>query len=213
MNFKYYKSKSLILFIIILSIVYSQLSKELDQLLPTDSTFREIWKYVDLFSTFSLLFLTLLFINEIGWKWKLFKWLVDIPNLNGRYEGTLESTYQTNGANTIKDCAIEITQTASKIKILSYYGDPETENQTSSGKSVSEEIYKEVDGFFIIYHIYLGEPNKLETHLNVHSGSSSMKYHPDEKKLIGNYYNDRTNKGKLEVTFKQKKLLSKLRRS
>jgi hypothetical protein len=213
MNFKYYKTKTLVIFVIILSILYSLLAEQIDKFLPANSTFKEIWKYIDLFSTVSLLFLTLLFIDEIGWKWKLFKWLVDIPNLNGRYEGTIESTFQTNGANTKKDCAIEITQTASKIKMFSYYGDPGTNNQTSSGKSLSEEIFKEADGFFSIYHIYLGEPNKLMTQLNVHSGSSSMKYHPDEKKLIGSYYNDRPNKGTLEVKFKQKKLLSKLRRS
>jgi hypothetical protein len=211
MNFKYYKTKSLVLFIIILSILYSLLSEELDKFLPTDSTFKAIWKYIDLFSTVSLLFFTLLFIDEFGWKWKLFKWLVDIPNLNGRYEGILESTFQTSGADTIKNCAIEIKQTASKIRIFSYYGDPGTNNQTSIGYSHSEEIVKEEDGFFSVYHIFSGEPDTLQRDLNNHYGASYMKLYPDIHVLDGSYFNERTNKGTLKVTFKQKKLLGRLR--
>ncbi len=210
MNFKYYKTKSLVSFIIILSILYSLLSEELDKFLPTGSTFKEIWKYIDLFSTVSLLYFTLLFIDEFGWKWKLFKWLVNIPNLNGRYEGTLESSFQTSGANTIKNCAIEIEQTASKIRIFSYYGDPGKNNQTSIGYSHSEEIVREDDGFFSVYHIFSGEPDALRRDLNNHYGASYMKFYPDIHVLDGSYFNERTNKGTLKVTFKQKKLLGRL---
>ncbi len=213
MNFKNYKPKNLVILIIILSILFSLLSEELDKLLPANSTFKEIWKYIDLFSTVSLLFLTLWFIDEIGWKWKIFKWLVDIPNLNGRYEGSLVSTYQTNGTNTVKDCAIEIRQTASKIKIFSYYGDPGTNNQTSIGYSHSEEIVKEEDGFFSIYHVFSGEPDALQTKLTNHYGSSYMKYYPDIKVLDGTYFNDRPNKGSLKVSFSQIELLGRLRRN
>lgn len=213
MNLRYYKSKSLIIFVIILSILYSLLAEYIDHLLPNDSTFRNIWKYIDLFSTVSLLFLTLLFIDEIGWKWKIFKWLVDVPDLNGRYEGTLESTFQTSGANTKKDCAVEIKQTASKIKIFSYYGDPGTNNQTSIGYSHSEEIVKEEDGFFSVHHIFSGEPDTLQIQLNNHYGASYMKYFPDIKLLDGSYFNERTNKGTFKVTFKQNKLLGRLRQN
>ncbi len=170
-----------------------------------------IWKYINIFSTTSLLFLTLLFIDKVGWKWKLFKWLVDIPNLNGRYVGTLESTFQTSGANTKKDCAIEIKQTASKVKVFSYYGDPGTNNQTSIGYSFSEEIVKEDDGFFSVYHIFSGEPDTLQIDLHKHHGFSIMKFYPDLKLLDGSYFNERTNKGTLKVTFKQKNLLGRLR--
>jgi SMODS-associating 2TM, beta-strand rich effector domain len=211
MNFKYYNTKNLVIFIIVLSILYGLLSNELDKFLPTNTTFKEIWKYINVFSTTSLLFLTLLFIDKIGWKWKLFKWLVDIPNLNGRYEGKLESTFQTKGTNTIKDCAIEIRQTASKVKIFSYYGDPGTNNQTSIGYSFSEEVVKEDDGFFSVYHIFSGEPDALQIDLHKHHGFSIMKFYPDLKLLDGSYFNERTNKGTLKVTFKQKNLLGRLR--
>jgi hypothetical protein len=213
MNFRYYKSKSLIVFVIILSILYSFLAEYIDHLLPTDSTFRNIWKYIDLFSTVSLLYLTMLFIDEIGWKLKMFKWLVDVPNLNGRYEGTLESTYQTGGANTKKICAMEIKQTASKIKIFSYYGDPGANNQTSIAYSHSEEIIQEEDGFFNVHHIFSGEPDTLEIQLNNHYGASYMKYFPDIKMLDGSYFNERTNKGTFRVTFMQNKLLGRLRQN
>jgi len=211
MNFRYFEAKNLIIFVIILSIIFSWLSNELDKLLPTVSTFKEIWKYLDLFSTVSLLFLTLLFIDKVGWKWKFFKWLVDIPNLNGRYEGTLESIFQSNGANTIKDCAIEIKQTASKIKVFSYYGDPGTNNQTSTGYSHCEEIVHEEDGFFSVYHVFSNEPGTLQTQWNNHHGAFYMKYYPDIKLLDGNYFNDRPNKGTVKVIFKQNKLLGRLK--
>ena len=211
MNFKNYKTKNLVIFVIVLSIGFSLLSEKIDKILPTDTTFKEIWKYIDLFSTLSLLFLTLWFIDEIGWKWKVFNWLVDIPNLNGRYVGTLESSFQTNGTDTIKDCVIEIRQSASILRIKSYYGDPGTNNQTSVGHSRSEIIEKDDNDHFLISHFFAGVPDPLQKELKKHDGASHMKYYPDKKTLDGEYFNDRPNKGNIKVSFKQRKLLGRLR--
>jgi SMODS-associating 2TM, beta-strand rich effector domain len=211
MNFKYYHAKQLVIFIIVLSIFYSWLSAQINKLLPPGVLFKEIWEYINLFSTVSLLFLTLLFIDKIGWKWKLFKWLINLPNLNGRYEGILESNYQSGGANTKKDCAFEIKQTASEIKISSYYGDVGTGNQTSEGTSLSEDIVLQKNGSFRISHIYTGNPDFLQSGLKIHNGCSFMTYYPHDKTLKGNYFNDRPNKGEIKATFKQSKLLHRLR--
>lgn len=211
MNFKYYKSGTLLPFILVLGVGYGLLAGKIQECLNDHDALNKINDYVGIFSTIGLISLTFLFINSIGWKWGVFKWLIDIPNLNGRYKGELISSFlDPNGNPVIKDCVIEIKQSGSSIHVFSYYGDKGTNTQSSRASSVSEELVKEKNGLFQLFYIFTNEPDALISQLNNHLGTSKFKYYPDIKTLDGDYYNQRQNIGTIKVTFEQKKLLGRL---
>jgi len=211
MNFKYYKSGALIPFILIMGVGYGLLSGKIQECLKGLDALNQINDYIGIFSTIGLITLTFLFINNIGWKWGIFKWLIDIPNLNGRYEGELISSFtDSNGQSVVKDCILEIKQTATSLHIFSYYGDKGTDIQSSRAYSVSEEIIQEPNGLFKIFYIFTNEPNTLQTQLNNHLGTATFLYYPDIKTLDGDYYNKRQNIGTIKVKFEQEKLIGRL---
>lgn len=208
MNFKYFNISALIAFVIILSIPASLVSDWIEKTVQDYPTAVEIYKYIDPLSTLGLITLTLLFINRIGWKWQIFKWLIDVPNLNGRYEGTLVSSYKGER----KDCVLEIKQTASHIHIFAYFGDLRTDEKTSKSISVSEQIVQEKNGLYKVFYIFSNESDTLQIQLNNHEGTSKLSYYPDVKRLEGDYYNQRGNTGTLNLTFKQKELLGRFKK-
>ena len=212
MNFKYYKTERLIILILILTFLITPLSSLIEETISRNKDLNTLYSYVGIFSTISILTFLLFLINQYLWKLKLLKWLVNIPNLNGRYEGELVSTFIDTSTNLpiVKKCVIEVYQTASKIKIYSYYGDLHTQQQTSQANSVSEEIVEQSNGFFEIFYIYSNAANTLEIQLNNHLGTCGLKYFPDIKLLEGEYYNQRGLKGTIKVKFVQSKLLGRL---
>lgn len=215
-NFKYYKTVPLLTFILILSFIYLFIKNLLTPIISFDCSNKMLIDTmidtVGWFSPVFIIFLIILFIDRIGWKWTSkfcnVKWLVDLPNLNGRYKGKLKSSFKDNqGNNIIKDCVIEIKQNASFISIYSYYADEGTFQETSKAYSVSEKIVKERNGVFSIYYIFSNEPDSMIDALNKHIGTSKFVYFPDKKQLKGEYYNHRSNKGTIEVSFVQEDLL------
>lgn len=212
MNFKYFEIKSLIPMILILALIFQPISSSIEKFLSGYPSLSSVVEYIDTFSTIGMITLFLTFINYIGWKWKIFKWLIDVPNLNGRYSGQLVSSYIDPITNThvVKDCVLEISQTASRVHVFAYYGDPGTSTQSSRSYTVSEQLVKEANGLFLLYYIFTNEPESLSVQLNNHDGTAKFKYFPDLKELQGDYYNKRTNYGTIKVKFIQSKLLGRL---
>lgn len=208
MNFKYFNIGALIAFVIVLSIPYGLFSDWLGNVLQFYPTVAQIYKFIDPLSTLGLISLTLVFINKVGWKWTVFKWLVDVPNLNGRYEGVLISSYNSER----KDCVLEIKQTASHVHIFAYFGDLSLNDKTSKSVSVSEEIVQEKNGLYKLFYIFSNESDTLQVQLNNHEGTSKLYYYPDVRRLEGDYYNQRRNTGTLDVSFRQKELLGRFRK-
>ena len=212
MNFKYYHTERLIILILSLTLVISPISNFIEGKIAADNTINILYGYIGIFSTISILSLILLLINNYLWQFRAFKWLVNIPNLNGRYQGQLVSTFIDAASNqqTRKTCVIEIKQNASKIKLHSYYGDLNSHQQTSQAESVSEEIIEQSNGIFEVFYIFSNSACALETQLNNHIGTCSLKYFSDTKILKGEYYNQRGLKGTIKVSFLQSKLLGRL---
>ncbi len=211
MNFKYYKTSSLIIFILVLSIIFNAITNYFLGFLKDNEIAIKIIDYVGVLSVVSLITLTLFWINEFGWKWGIFKWLIDLPNLNGRYQGKLISTYKDSNDNYVeKKCVIEIKQTSSYIKIRSYFGNSDSPQVTSSGFSFSEHISKLENGCCEIYYIFGSEPDIFEKELNKHFGTTKFTFYPDKKVLKGEYYNERGNKGNINAVFEGKKILGRL---
>lgn len=212
MNFKYYKASILIPFILILSLIITPFSSCIESKISQIENLKDIYSYIGTFSTVSILTLILIFINNVLWKYKISKPLIDLPNLNRRYEGTLTSTFldPPTQQQTQKKCVLEIKQTASSIKIHSYYGDLNSTHETSNSTSVGEEIVKLPNDLFEVFYIFTNDANSLVTQLNNHKGTCSLKYFPDIRTLEGEYYNQRGYKGTIKVSFIQKKTLGRL---
>ena len=211
MNFKYFKTSSLIPFILVLSVIFNIISKKIEGAINSNGTLGEIYSYIGVFSTITLITITLSIINFWAWKWAIFKWLINIPNLNGRYTGELISSFTTpQGTPVRKICVMEIKQTASKIYIHSYFGDVNPNAVTSSSQSVSEELVSDTNGMFRLYYIFTNESNALQVQLNNHLGTARFRYFLDIKTLEGEYYNQRMNFGTIKVVFEQETLLGRL---
>lgn len=212
MHFRYYKSEKLILFLIGLTVLIGAFVTFVVHpcVEHAPDTIRNFIIFTEMFSVPFFISLVFYYINEIGWKKKIFKWLIDIPNLNGRYEGQLESSYQTNGANTIIHCAVEVKQTASNITISAYFYNSLTKEYSKSD-SVIELIEKQKNGSFLLYYIYTNTPGRLHPALNIHEGTTVCIYYPDKKTLSCEYYNSRPLTGKFEVEWKSDKLIHRFK--
>lgn len=211
MNFKNYKAPSLLLFVAVLILLYTPLTELLVVFLSKWEVLSSVLTYIGVFSVMTLLSATLWLVDRYGYRKRIFKWLVDVPNLSGRYTGTLVSNYQEmDGFNTERACAIEVKQNASAIHVYSYIGDPRTFEETSQSYSASEQLVKEENGFFKLYYVYTNEPDTLMQQLDQHNGTAMLKYYPDVKMLKGDYYNKRGNQGTIEVRFEQKDLIGRL---
>ena len=213
MNFKYYKTKPLIVLIAILIVIAHLLTKVFGPSLNTviSGKFKEeIDSIADYLGVFSVLGIVGIFLYTIDtWLWKtwLFRWLVDLPVLRGRYKGVLISDFS---GNVNKYITLEIKQSASEIKICGYFADANSTIQTSSSYSISEMVVKGQDGFFTLFYLFANSPNLTTTQIYQHGGTVSLKYYPDIKTLKGEYYNIRKNHGTIEVKFEDAKLLGRL---
>ena len=208
MHFRSYKSDKLFLFVLGLTVLIGAFVTFVVHPCVEHApiTIKSFIVFTEMFSVPFFISVVFYFINKVGWKKKIFKWLIDIPDLNGRYEGQLESSFQTNGSNTIISCAVEVKQTASNITISAYFFNSMT-NEHSTSDSVIELIEKQKNGSFLLYYIYTNTPGRLHQALNIHEGTTVCIYYPDKKTLSGEYYNSRPLTGKFEVEWKSDKLI------
>jgi len=153
----------------------------------------------------------LLLYDKVLWKYPLFNWLVKVPNISGRYEGMI--TYHWDDKPQSKECVIEVVQTASKIKMCSYFNNEH--NQMTVSKSLVEDIRQEEDGHFAVYLFYLNEGSKKDGVLDCHEGANKVKYLPGKNrhkaKLIGHYFTNRNTqtRGEMEADFQSRTLKGK----
>lgn len=213
-NFKYYRAGILIIVIIILFILlnylvgmlnifissfFSNLNLEIETYIQ--NIFRILGEPLSVLGLISLFFFIY---NKYLWKYPVFKLIVDIPNLNGRYSGKIFSDF---GEKIKKDCILEIKQTASKIKIFLYIESDDPLKMTSSA-SILENIIKGEDGFYTICFTYFNTGDKVLKNLSAHYGYNELKYIPSEKKLKGPYYThpERGRQGVVEVEFESKRI-------
>ncbi|KAB2815600.1 Cap15 family cyclic dinucleotide receptor domain-containing protein [Phaeocystidibacter marisrubri] len=161
-------------------------------------------------ATTALLLVILGLYDRFLWKLPLFQYMVDVPNMNGRYKGNLNYTF--NGKPGSPECTIEIVQTASKIKICTY-----TKNHlgtVTESTSVAESIVKDESDFYSIYFFYQNGGTKESNQLDSHEGANFLKFIPANNrhnrlaKLKGHYFTNRQTqtKGEIEAEFEGNEL-------
>jgi len=206
MNFslRYYKTSTLIILILLLAIGIDLLFGLIEPLISRYFSAGIIRVPSNATIIGSLLY----FHNKYLWNKWLGRFLVNIPDISGRYKGKIY--FEFNGLKGQNDCIVEVTQTASSIKINSYFKN--NDNETSTSKSLVENIIKEEDGCFGVYIFYLNTGSLENKILDCHQGANYMKFIPKsenyKKKLKGNYFTNRLKqtRGKIEVEYKEKKL-------
>lgn len=211
-NFKYYKSGSLIVLILVLSVIYAALKEAIAPLIPfpesIQKTLSALEEYLGWVSPVAFIAIIIALINNYLWKFPFMKWLIELPDLHGRYSGELVSSFIDEGGQPVKkDCVIEIKQNASGIHVSTYYADKGSKQQTSKADSIAEEIIKEKNGSFSLHYIFANEPDSMLDALTKHNGTAKFSYLADKKQLVGEYYNHRLNKGTMTLTFEGKKCL------
>lgn len=203
MNFRYYNTTGLIILILLLAFVIDSLLK--DALIPFMHQ-----RHIELLrapGNASLIGMFLILYDKVLWKWPVFSFLVNVPDMRGRYIGKIK--YEFDGILQEKECAVEVTQTASKIKVHSYFS-KENSSHTSS-KSLIENIEEE-DGFYYVHLYYLNNGSKDTKDLDGHEGANMLKFIPKKenknKTLTGHYFTNRKiqTRGSIEVEFNSKKL-------
>lgn len=212
LNFQYYHTERLIIFIVAIAIVFGGLATYIHHILsPGSGMFGMVIFVTDSFTVPFFISVTFFMINKYWWKKRIFKWLINVPDLNGRYAGKLKSSYIENGKEKVIDCVMEIKQTASNIHISAFFGDITKGVESSSSRSTSETLKHQNNGFFTLYYIFANETGEPSEALNNHTGAGKFEIYPDLKKLKGNYYNIVKNTGSIEVNFESAQLLNRLK--
>lgn len=126
------------------------------------------------------------------WLWKLpiMKYMNNMPNLNGKYEGKISTNW--DGKDLEKVCALEIKQTCSNIQVKTTFT-KDGENET---KSYSKEAFIKTEEsgdqkLYFYYHNYGSCKNG--DNLNQHDGMNILDIIKEGKttRLSGHYFTNR----------------------
>jgi len=132
--------------------------------------------------------------------------IVSVPNLSGRWEGELFSSY--NGKRKPYKTSVEIEQTFSDIRILCYFC-------KSRSYSIVSGFYDHSDGNKLLQYIFHNEVYEMaESTMHDHYGMAKHVYKKSTNEMECFYFNEpdhqRGNNGQYTVKFKQKELLHHL---
>lgn len=155
-------------------------------------------------SVLSVMGLLYFLFDKYFWKWKFFKivCLIKTPDLNGRWKGSIISSFHDHQQET--PAILEVYQTSSSIFISMYM-------QHSESKSLVTGFVKKEDGQIELHYEYENVPkvNAKET-MKIHFGTAQLKYYADTNVLEGCYYSsarDRSTYGSMKFTREAKQLL------
>lgn len=139
------------------------------------------------------------------WLWKLpvFSWLVNVPNLNGKYRGSVE--YHWDGKNQKKECTLEIRQTASHIKVDGEFS-KKNENDTTSESKLAF-FTMDNTGAHKLYIYYQNEGSGVAGDtLNQHEGFEVLRVKEEDNRnitLTGYYFTNRDPQTKGRINLKR----------
>jgi hypothetical protein len=151
--------------------------------------------WVDGISVFGFYGLFLLIFDRFVWKWKFLRTLniIKTPNLSGKYEGTLLSSY--SDFKTPIPLNVEVLQTWTKINII-------WRTATSSSKSLVASIIVQNEPPVLTYQ-FLNQPFQTtpET-MHEHRGTTTAEIGKDET-LEGGCYSNRDRKTSGQFSLKK----------
>ena len=155
---------------------------------PAITVFLDKWDYLGMFSSQITVATTFaianwLFNNYI-WKIPFVNKHLDVPNLNGVWEGELESSFKENGVNKKVDMKLEIKQTWNKMTCTSVF---------PKSASCSDIVCIDAQGSqgVVLKFTYTNQSENVELDLPQFVGYNELKL-CNANKLSGTYYTRRT---------------------
>lgn len=147
-------------------------------------------------TTFSIFLLLNKWVDNSYWR-KLSKWgWIDTPDMNGRYKGTLTTTY--DGQTAQRDVELTIKQTWYKISI-------HLRTEHSFSHSQMAAIITTRNSNIYLQYQYLNDEIKLAVsdYLHVHKGAAILSFDKADKSFTGTYFTDqhRKNYGELSLSY------------
>lgn len=143
-------------------------------------------------ASMTILGLILYIYDKWLWKMPLFKLIMNVPNMSGRYKGGVR--FVKDGEKRELPAYIEISQTSSNLKIHTYFKD--SREVSTNSQSLIEEIILGNNGFYDIYFFYLNTGSKQSGELDCHEGANVIRFHPkqgnDVQSLAGYYFTNRS---------------------
>ena len=139
-----------------------------------------------------------------GWRWKIFQnWLVLIPDLNGTWKGTLQTTWKNPKTGEVPgpiDAFLVIHQTLFRVSCL---------QMTKESKSWSRSAAVNMDAdnqLKILDFVYSNKPRvSVHERSTDHDGACSLEILDGaNRKIKGKYWTDRNTKGEMDFTFHDK---------
>lgn len=149
------------------------------------------------FGDCSKMVLTMTLLSSIfisfAWKWKIFRgWLIPIPDISGRWEGILLSTYTNPPMKIPTAVCIKQTFFHTIVKI-----------QTGESSSISKCASFDIDsdrGVKQLYYSYVNKPNAEVRHRSeIHYGTTLLEISDDNQSLTGEYWTSRKTTGSIHL--------------
>lgn len=155
---------------------------------PVIKEFMDKWEYLGVFSVQITVVTTFGIItwwfNNYLWKTKPFLKILGLPNLNGIWEGALESTYRSEDGQYVKtEMTLTIKQTFEKMSCISKF--PKSE---SFGDIICLDT--ESSEGIVLKFTYINKSRDIDCHLPQYPGYNELRL-SDENTLSGMYFTQR----------------------
>ena len=136
--------------------------------------------------------LSSLFIS-FAWKWRIFRgWLIPIPDISGKWEGKLISTYKNPPMEIPTIVYIKQTFFHTIVKI-----------QTGESSSISKCASFDIDserGVKHLYYSYVNKPKAEVRHRSeIHYGTTLLEISEDNQSMTGEYWTSRKTTGSIDL--------------
>lgn len=198
-NIKFY-----IIFSLLVSVpafwLSSQISIYLNGLHETNVLrYLSLWGFVEAPTAITIILFVFWVFNNYFWKWLPIRKLFGIPNINGRYEGEMISSFiETKEQNGAYKTAIEIKQTLTKITVCLY-------TERSCSYSLTANLCKNNNGNYELVYVYQNKTSAMgaDSDMRDHNGTAILGIFDDGNNLNGNYFNnprERGRYGKIKVS-------------
>ena len=124
-----------------------------------------------------------------AWRWRGFQgWFVPIPNLNGKWEGSIK--FKDNGEDRTRKVSVDIKQTF--LSIVVRFRSKESDSLSFCGSFNIDEKR----GIKQLIYSYQNDPNaNIRETSPVHYGTTKLDIGPDNKSLTGEYWTSRKTMG------------------
>ncbi len=138
-------------------------------------------------ATIAIIGLLFVWYENYLWRVKPFRYIHNMPNINGRYKGELISNYDTNRKFSI---IFEIEQTLTSVDLMTY-------TEIESSYTLISSLGKNTHNRWSIINVYQAviDPMKAREELKNHEGVAYTDIHQNGNMLKGSYFSNPRNRG------------------